>query len=326
MQSLAIVGAGIAGSLLARALQEKYQVHVFEKSRGPGGRMSTRRSSDYSWHVDHGAQFFTLREESNSQFLEKLELNDVFAPWNARVVYFKDCGVFEESPFREPHYVAVPAMNSLCKKALQDLKVTYNARITELKREEVGSWSLITEKEAVFGNFDWVVLTAPLLQSVELLPGAFENRNLLATCEMESCFALCGPVEEEASWDAAYFYDSSKIRWMARNSSKPGREGESFYVAHSDSDFALELQALEKSESLKLFHKEVKRVSGLDFKLENSFGHFWRYARAQNSIPGDYAIDSRLQLAVASDCFPGTRVEGAIQSARSLARMLSESV
>lgn len=135
---------------------------------------------------------------------------------------------------------------------------------------------------------------------------------------------MCGPVKEESSWDAAYFYDSSKIRWMARNSSKPGREGEPYYVAHTDSDFALELNALEKTQRLELVQSEVKRVSGLDFRLENSFGHFWRYSRAQSSLPGDYAIDSRLQLALASDCFPGTRVEGAIQSARLLAQKLSE--
>ena len=42
-QHFAIIGAGIAGITCARTLaQAGHQVTVFEKSRGPGGRMSTR--------------------------------------------------------------------------------------------------------------------------------------------------------------------------------------------------------------------------------------------------------------------------------------------
>ena len=41
---VAIIGAGLAGLSCAQALvQSGHQVHVFDKSRGPSGRMSTRR-------------------------------------------------------------------------------------------------------------------------------------------------------------------------------------------------------------------------------------------------------------------------------------------
>ena len=44
---IAIVGAGLAGLTCAQFLaQAGHRVHVFDKSRGPSGRMSTRRSSD----------------------------------------------------------------------------------------------------------------------------------------------------------------------------------------------------------------------------------------------------------------------------------------
>ncbi|MEF8717273.1 MAG: NAD(P)-binding protein [Candidatus Accumulibacter necessarius] len=43
-----------------RALQRAgLEVSLFDKSRGPGGRMSTRRGDD--WQCDHGAQYFTAR-------------------------------------------------------------------------------------------------------------------------------------------------------------------------------------------------------------------------------------------------------------------------
>ncbi|MEY2842360.1 MAG: hypothetical protein RI920_397, partial [Pseudomonadota bacterium] len=44
---IAIVGAGLAGLSCAQALvQAGHTVHVFDKSRGPSGRMSTRRADD----------------------------------------------------------------------------------------------------------------------------------------------------------------------------------------------------------------------------------------------------------------------------------------
>ncbi|WP_405049538.1 NAD(P)-binding protein [Rhizobium sp. BK176] len=49
-----VIGAGIAGLTIVRSLQKIADVIVFEKSRGVGGRMATRRIDDVSF--DHGAQ------------------------------------------------------------------------------------------------------------------------------------------------------------------------------------------------------------------------------------------------------------------------------
>lgn len=57
---VAIVGAGMAGLSCARALVEAgLKVAVFDKARGAGGRMATRRGELASF--DHGAQYFTAR-------------------------------------------------------------------------------------------------------------------------------------------------------------------------------------------------------------------------------------------------------------------------
>ena len=61
-QTIAVIGAGLAGLSCAQALlQAGHTVHVFDKSRGPSGRMSTRRAEDDNgpWQCDHGAQYFT---------------------------------------------------------------------------------------------------------------------------------------------------------------------------------------------------------------------------------------------------------------------------
>jgi NADPH-dependent 2,4-dienoyl-CoA reductase/sulfur reductase-like enzyme len=62
-QTMAVVGAGISGLTCARTLADHgLPVTVFEKSRGVGGRMATRRS-DNGAVFDHGAQYFTVRDQ-----------------------------------------------------------------------------------------------------------------------------------------------------------------------------------------------------------------------------------------------------------------------
>ena len=54
-KTIAIIGAGLAGLSCATKLQAQgFKVEVFEKSRGPSGRMSTRNGK--YWTADHGAQ------------------------------------------------------------------------------------------------------------------------------------------------------------------------------------------------------------------------------------------------------------------------------
>ena len=60
-QNIAIVGAGISGLTAARKLIERHNVIIFDKSRGVGGRMSTRYSEAYEF--DHGAQYFTAKDK-----------------------------------------------------------------------------------------------------------------------------------------------------------------------------------------------------------------------------------------------------------------------
>ena len=88
MSKIAIIGAGLSGLTAAHQLKHVAQVKLFDKSRGVGGRMSTRYAGDYEF--DHGAQYFTARDPRFQDAVEAAIEQGVVAPWDGRAVYKKD--------------------------------------------------------------------------------------------------------------------------------------------------------------------------------------------------------------------------------------------
>src|SRR4051794_14126189 len=104
--SIAVVGAGLAGLLTAVTLRERgATVVVLEKSRGVGGRMATKRVGDATF--DQGAQFFTARD---ARFIKLAE------QWSSG-------GLLETWPGRTDRWIGRPCMTSVAKLLSKDLEV-----------------------------------------------------------------------------------------------------------------------------------------------------------------------------------------------------------
>jgi hypothetical protein len=134
---IAIVGAGMAAITCARTLvQAGHQVTVFEKSRGVGGRMSTRSSAFGTF--DHGTQYFTVRDR---RFVKAMQTSPmVCRPWSANAVQVMDAHghvVAAGLPGGEPHWVAPPGMNGLVRAWAAPLQeahcVELQTRVTQIE-------------------------------------------------------------------------------------------------------------------------------------------------------------------------------------------------
>ena len=67
--TIAVVGGGISGLLLARTLRQRgAKVVVLEKSRGLGGRLATKRVGEAVF--DQGAQYFTAKTDRFAALVE----------------------------------------------------------------------------------------------------------------------------------------------------------------------------------------------------------------------------------------------------------------
>ena len=81
---IAIVGAGISGCVCASQLvRAGHEVTIIEKGRGVGGRMATRRMEGA--RIDHGAQFFTTRDQRLSKLNQIWLQEGQVVPWYDQV-------------------------------------------------------------------------------------------------------------------------------------------------------------------------------------------------------------------------------------------------
>jgi len=171
-KNIAIIGAGLSGLSLADELKPHANITIFEKSRGVGGRMSTRYTDDFQF--DHGAQYFTARSKSFKNFLKPFIAQNIVQEWTPKVVTLE----VGQKPYKrdwfEPHYTASPKMNMLCKALAKKHDVRIKTQIEKLSQTHEG-YRLIDKNGVQHGPFDWVISTAPAPQTSELFPQEFSQ-------------------------------------------------------------------------------------------------------------------------------------------------------
>jgi hypothetical protein len=323
MTRIAVIGAGLSGLVFANTLGDAAQIRLFEKSRGYGGRMATRRHEGFQF--DHGAQFFTARSKSFQSFLEPCLEAGVVTRWDARFVEIDSDGISGRRIWNgeHPHYVGVPGMNALGRALGEKLDIVLDTPVDKICGE-AGDWRLHDLEGRDLGRFDWVVTSVPAGQVAALMPVEFSHLGAVEGCSMPGCYALMLGFSEPLSleWDAALVRNGA-ISWISVDNSKPGRvDGTSLLVQSSNQWAEANMNRTDRYVVSQLM-VETSRVTGQDFsRAEHIALHRWRYANPGQRRGARSLIDSRQRLAAIGDwCIRG-RVESAFQSGVDAARRM----
>jgi len=225
MNDIAVIGAGMSGLTAATELQRAgRKVDVFDKSRGVSGRMSTRRT-DEDVRFDHGAQYFTARDHRFQQQVADWEAAGCAVRWSGRIVALEHEQVREVEQIAR--FVGLPGMNAICKDLSRTVEVKTGTRISQLERTSKG-WLLFDEGNEPYGPYRAVICTLPAPQAAMLLEGHCSNamQCSLAEQHLQPCWAVMLRLHErsEIPFDGAFVNENPlALSWIARDSSKPGR-------------------------------------------------------------------------------------------------------
>ncbi|MBU3631290.1 NAD(P)/FAD-dependent oxidoreductase [Polynucleobacter sp. AP-Melu-500A-A1] len=319
--SIAIIGAGLAGLSCAKQLQASgFKVQIFEKSRGPSGRMSTRNGNH--WSADHGAQYFTARDPLFIEELNNWAKDGVAGAWHPRLKVFEK-GQWRESTSIENRYVGIPAMNSPGKYLAKGLHITYSQTIHQIAFKD-GKWTLHSQEDgSIDEQFDWLVLAIPAPQAftlTNLIDQSIAEKNIV---DMLGCWTVMATFtkKQDLAFDAA-FINGEIISWISRNNSKPGREGLETWTIHANPQWSQQWIELDKDEAGKRI-LECAQGLGLDCQNAQISVHRWRYASGSMEASPGLKVYEDIHLGLCGDWLHGGRVEGAWLSGHQLANEIS---
>ncbi|MBU8545213.1 MULTISPECIES: NAD(P)/FAD-dependent oxidoreductase [Roseomonadaceae] len=314
-KDIAIIGAGLAGLACAKTLAAyDVRLRLFDKGRGPGGRMATRRveAGGHVLNFDHGAQYLTAHGPAFAAVLDA-----------ARAQEWPSAG----------RHVGVPRMSSVPRALAEGMDIDLMRHVTAITGAP-GAWQVHhldarlvrpghpfpTQTPEVDGPFEAVVLALPAPQAQALLAGPAPHlAGVLEAVRFEPCWSLMLAFPERLALPDT-IRDAGPIGWAARDSSKPGRDASlELWVVQAGPAWSRAKLELTAEAAAAALLAEFAQATGQVLPTPYfSAAHRWRHALVETPLGAPCLWDAQLGLGAAGDWCIGARAEAAVDSAAAL--------
>jgi predicted NAD/FAD-dependent oxidoreductase len=320
VSDIVVVGAGLSGITAARSLQAKgHKVVVLDKGRGLGGRMATRRistSDGLTAVFDHGAQFFTVRDQQFQKLVDEWITDGIVREW---------CRGFVAED-GHPRYVVNNGMTALTKHIAQNLDVRTSTLVFAVKPCDADpkKWTVVIDDNSRI-DCDAVVMTCPLPQSYSLTvtTGVELPQDLLLT-DYDRTIGLLAVLDGPSAVPAPGGLQNPDdvFSWIGDNQAK-GISSIPAITFHANPTWSSAHWDDSLEDGLALITQAAQKYLG-DAQIVASEYKKWRFATPRKLWPEPFfAVNT---LVFAGDAFAGPKVEGAILSGLSSAEYLGDLV
>jgi renalase len=307
--NIAIIGAGMAGLACADALRDAgHSITLFDKGHGPGGRMATRRMETPLGDVfiDHGAQYFTVRDPGFRHLVDGWRHLGLAAPWPLAGA---------------DAWVGLPGMNAVIRQMAAFHHVNWDQQITGMVRKH-GAWTLIS-KSGESGPFDAVILAIPAEQAAAILSlHDFAMARIALMARSQPCWAGLFVFNRPLDGQPRVIRNEGDIAWAAPNRAKPGRSGSEAWVVQASALWSSARLEASPEEIAPMLLSALAKISDVAIPAPVAAkAHRWRFALSAGT--GDGALwNAELGLGACGDWLLGPRVECAWLSGQTLAKRL----
>ena len=280
-----VVGVGLAGASAARVLADAgRRVLAIDKGRGPGGRLSTRRSDAGTF--DHGAVALQAAGEAFRRWLEAEALAGRAARWR-------------------DGWVGLPGMNALVAGLLDGIDVRWATNVASLERA-ADAWQALDAEGRMIAGAPQCVVAIPAPQARDVLragnardPARSANPAqatpiealsvALAHIRYEPCWSVLLDVDpsarREASPPANALASPADLDAIVHEAEKPGRAAGGRVVVQASAAWSVEnLERSADDVGIAVRRAFVEATGLADDDVRSAVAHRWRYARPLDVI------------------------------------------
>ena len=307
---IVVIGAGISGSVCAWKLaKDGHDVTLVEKGRGVGGRMATRRMEGAK--IDHGAQFFTVRDPRMVELLSLWQNEKAVIPWYDHIPGRPDVP-------KGQRYRGSEGMTSPAKILAKEFTVETSFFLQRIEQKE-SIWTLYPKDDGQRTlEADHLVLTIPSIQLLELFQRSDyeldeDTMIRLRSIRHTRCLAVLGIMDRPSSLESpgTLTHPVPEIDWISDNQIK-GISQKPACTIHASDEYSQKFWNASDSERVPSLLSIAEE--NLNVKIMSWSSHRWGFAKPVVTFGATHWHSSPRGITLAGDGFGGERIEKAAMS------------
>ena len=320
MKNIAIIGTGFSAATLGYFL--KNDLDFYEKSRGVGGRCSTRRVDNVGL-FDHGLQYVKSENNEFKKFLSDYNI------WQGNFKIFKNDQLKDDS--NKERIINENGNNLLVKNLFKNKRVFVNKELKSLEKKN--DCFQLNFKDSTQENYKTVIITAPYQQAYNLTKQFTENYFSKLNFSMQPNLTLMVAFNKslKLNLSAISFEDDDALGFAANENTKKKaliNKDLELWTIQSSLKYAIKNIYEYRNNKESLANEMLKSLSvklKVDIKKDNiqySDIHGWLYAYNQRAAATNCYWDKDLRLGICGDWFSGGNAANAFSNAKQLAKLI----
>ena len=320
MKDIAIIGTGFSAATLSYFI--KKDLDFYEKSRGAGGRCSTRRVEDVGL-FDHGLQYI---KNPNPEFKEILSDCSI---WQGNFKIFENNQLKNDAD--KERIIHENGNNLLVKNLFQNKNIFINKELKSIEKK--ADYLQLTFKDETQEKYKTVIITAPFQQAYNLTKQFTENFFSNFNFSMQPNLTVMVAFNKSLKLDlSAITFENDDVLGFAANENTKKKnlinkdlelwtiQSSVKYALKNIKEYRNNKQVL-IDEILKNFSNKLK-INISKEQIHYSDIHGWLYAYNLNSTTPNCYWDKNLRLGICGDWFSGGNAESAFLNAKKIASLI----
>ncbi len=317
MSDYCVIGSGISGATIANLLNKKFQVNLYDKGRGPGGRASFKRIKGQIG-FDHGTQYFSPKTIEFKKFANRLIKIKVLKKWSGNHIFLNSK---KKENKKHIKIIGKKGNNDICKFLLKKVKCFYQSEVKKIYYKNKLWFLLFTDGK--IRTYKGVILTCPFPQLKKLSEKFINNTFIKRKLKMDANITVMIAIKKNKKSPSSFLFDDPVLGWAGNeNTKKRFKSKYDLWTLQSTFKWANKnidqnKKNLKKNSKI-LIDKFFKLTKVKKTKVIYSINHGWKYSSNSKPLKIRSYWDPQKKIGVCADWFIGPRLESGWISAQDL--------